>query len=490
MKGEIKSLKFNAFINGVRTILNLVFPLITFPYISRVLSVEEIGKYNFSDSIISYFLLIAALGINQYAIREGTKFRNSQDDINSFASRVFSVNAVSTIISYLALGVLLLCSSKLHDYLSCIVILSTQIFFTTLGTEWIYSIYEEYTYITIRSIAFKIISIILLFVFVRHQGDYIKYAVITVIASVGSNILNFVHARKFCRIRFTWKFSWKDVLKPVLVIFASNIAIQIYVNSDITMLGYLESDHSVGIYSVSTKIYTIIKNVLTAVLTVTIPRFSLYAGEKNKERYDQLLQKVVNALIVIAFPAIVGLIILSTNVITIIAGDSYLASQPSLCILSVAILFSVFNGLFSQCVLLAFKRENVFLQCTVVSAIVNVGLNFIFIPMWAEIGAALTTLISELILCIMLYARAKDKVGKTFTSSSTRKNLISVVIAMIGMGIICLLIMKKLTNFYLQTVVAVVVSILVYGFLLIILKNEIVISNIEIVKAKVRDKLQ
>lgn len=489
MNGETKSLKFNAFVNGLRTILNLLFPLVTFPYISRVLSVEEIGKYNFSDSIVSYFLLIAALGINQYAVREGTRFRNSQLSIDQFASKVFSVNIISTGVSYVALGILLLCSSKLHSYLLCIVILSTQIFFTTLGTEWLYSIYEEYTYITIRSIVFKIISIVLLFALVRKQGDYIKYAIITVVASVGSNVLNYVHAKKFCNIRFTWKFDWIEVLRPVFVIFASNLAIQIYVNFDITMLGYLGSDHAVGIYSVSTKIYTIIKNVLTAVLTVTIPRFSLYAGKVDKDSYDDLLQKVVNTLILIIFPAVIGLILLRKNIIVIIAGSNYLSSQASLCILSIAILFSVFNGLFSQCVLLAYKRENLFLQCTVVSAIVNIVLNLFFIPLWAEVGAAITTLVSEMILCLMLYIRSRDIVSQVFASKSTKKNMFSVSIATIGIVVICLLVMDKVTKFYLQTFGAVVISIITYGFILIILRNEIVVSNMQTIKVRVKNKL-
>ena len=335
MKSGTKSLRFNAVINGFRTILNLIFPLITFPYISRVLSVNEIGKYNFSDSVVSYFLLIAALGINQYAVREGTRFRKSYTDISQFASEIFSVNLISTLVSYIMLAILLFCSNKLHNYLLCILILSTQIFFVTIGTEWLYSIFEEYTYITIRSIIFKIISIVLLFMFVREQGDYIKYALITVVASVGSNILNYVHARKYCKIQFTLKFNWKNVLKPVLIIFASNVAIQIYVNSDITMLGYLGNDRSVGIYSISTKIYSIIKNVLTAVLTVTIPRFSLYAGKEEEEKYNGLLQKVINTLNLIIFPAMAGLIMLSKNIIVIIAGENYLDSQNSLCILSV-----------------------------------------------------------------------------------------------------------------------------------------------------------
>lgn len=233
-----KSIKVNALLNGFRTILNLLFPLITFPYVSRILSVNDIGKYNFSNSIVTYFLLIAALGIDKYAIREGTKYRDNRKRFSKFASDLFSLNVISTLFSYLLLAVFLVLSVKAYDYHTCILILSIQIFFTTLGTEWIYSIYEEYTYITVRSIIFKLISIALLFIFVRREGDYLAYTIITVIASVGANILNFVNARKFCDIKLHFKgVNWKSMVVPVLIIFASNVAIQIYVNADITMLG-------------------------------------------------------------------------------------------------------------------------------------------------------------------------------------------------------------------------------------------------------------
>lgn len=485
MNNQRKSLTINAFINGLRTVLNLVFPLITFPYISRILSVDEIGKYNFSDSIVSYFMLMSALGINQYAVREGARIRESRKDISEFVSKVFSVNIISMILAYIVLGVLLTFSNKLQGYWLCIVILSTQIFFTTIGTEWLYVIYEEYTYITIRSIAFKIISIVLLFVYVRNKGDYLKYTAITVVASVGSNVLNFLNAKKYCDIRFTLNFDWKLVLKPVMIIFASNIAIQIYVNSDITMLGFFGDDYSVGIYSISTKIYTIIKNVLTAVLTVTIPRFSLYARERMGE-YNELLQKVINTLIVIIFPAFFGLILLSKNVITIIAGSNYWNSQPSLCILSATIIFSVFNGLFSQCVLLPFRRENIFLKCTVISAVINVLLNFVFIPVWSDIGAAITTFMAELILCVLLYRNSRDIVKIIFRSSSTIKNLLSVLISVFSMSILCLLVMHKFNNFYLKTFGSIAISIIFYVILLIALKNEIAVSGVKAVLSRIK----
>ena len=274
-----KSLGVNAFLNGLRSVLNLFFPLITFPYVSRVLSVSGIGIYNFSNTYISYFVLIAGLGIATYAVREGAKYRENNTKINDFASQIFSLNIISTIIAYLLLLMSLIVFKNLNRYVSCILIFSLQILFTTLGTEWVYTIYEDYAYITIRSIIFKIISIILLFLLVRKPKDYLIYAAITVFSAVGSNLLNFIHARKFVSIRLTTRTNWRYHLKPILVIFASAIAVTIYVSSDTTILGLLKNDYAVGIYSTSVKIYQIVESLLSAALTVRIPRLAFLWGK-------------------------------------------------------------------------------------------------------------------------------------------------------------------------------------------------------------------
>ena len=162
-----KSLKLNAFLNGLRNVLNIIFPLITFPYVSHILTVEGIGAYNFSNTFVSYFLLLAELGINTYSIREGAKYRNNKEKIEQFSSEVFTINIFSMLLSYILLVICLVLFAQLHSYILCILIFSLQILFTTIGTEWVYQIYEDYFYITLRSIVFQIISIIFLFIFVR-----------------------------------------------------------------------------------------------------------------------------------------------------------------------------------------------------------------------------------------------------------------------------------------------------------------------------------
>ena len=276
-----KSLGLNAFLNGLRSVLNLFFPLITFPYVSRVLSVSGIGIYNFSNTYINYFILISGLGITTYAVREGAKYRNNETEISKFASQIFSINMIATIVAYILLFASLIIFKNLHNYVSCTLIFSLQILFTTLGTEWIYTIYEDYAYITIRSIIFKIFSIALLFLLVKRPEDYLIYAAITVLSAVGSNILNFIHARSFVHIKLTAKTNWRYHLKPVLVIFASAIAVTIYVSSDTTILGLLKSDYALGIYSTSVKIYQMAQGLLSALLTVTIPRLAFLWGQKR-----------------------------------------------------------------------------------------------------------------------------------------------------------------------------------------------------------------
>lgn len=275
-----KSLGINAILNGLQSILNLLFPLITFPYVSRVLSVNGMGIYNFSNTYIGYFLLLAGLGINTYAVREGTKYRDNKQRISEFASQIFSINICSTLLAYILLVISLILFKRLNIYSVCILIFSIQILFTTLGINWLYIIYEDYAYITVRNIIFKIFSIILLFIFVRKPNDFLVYAGITVLASVGSNILNFFHAKSFINLNFTLKFSiWKH-LKPILIIFASAVGVSIYLYSDNTILGLIKGDYAVGLYSVATKIYKISEDVLSAVLTVTIPRLSMLYGKK------------------------------------------------------------------------------------------------------------------------------------------------------------------------------------------------------------------
>ncbi|QGX67503.1 oligosaccharide flippase family protein (plasmid) [Lactiplantibacillus plantarum] len=475
-----KSLKLNAFLNTLRNVLNMVFPLITFPYVSRILGANGLGIYSFSNSIISYFLLLSGLGISTYAIREGAKYRENKENISFFASQIFSINIFSMIFSYSLLFLSLILFPKLHLYSVCILIFSLQIFFTTIGTEWIYTIFEDYTYITIRSILFNILSIFMLFLFVKGKNDYLIYAAITVLASAGSNILNFFHAKTFCNIRFTFNYDFWKHIKPIIIIFASNLAILIFVNSDVTILGIMKSTYTIGIYTVAVKIYSVLKTVLSAALIVTVPRLAALYGEKKKNQYEKTASDIFNFLIFSTFPAMTGLFMISSNVIIILSGKSFLPADVSLKLLSIALIFSISGWFYSECVLIPAKLEKIVLISTTISAVVNIVLNIVLIPFYSENAAAFSTVIAEAINMIIMVTYGKNIVK----IKGIKRNLIAVIIGSIGICLVCLLIDTLRFGIMFETCLSIVCSAIVYAVILILMKNKVMLEQLKLIKAR------
>lgn len=485
-----KSLALNAFLNGFRSVLNILFPLITFPYVSRILTVDGIGIYNFSNSFVSYFLLIAALGVGTYAIREGAKYRDNIKKLSQFASEVFTINIYSTIVAYIILFLCLIIFYKLRSYTVCVLIFSLQILFTTIGTEWIYQIYEDYTYITIRSIVFQIISIILLFLFVRKSNDYLNYASITVFSTVGSNILNFFAARKICNVHLVFHFDWKKHFFPIMIIFGAGIANIIYVNSDVTLLGLMKNNYVVGIYSVSAKVYQIVKTLIASLLIVTVPRLAMLFGKKKIKEYKNILIKLTNTLIIMVLPASVGLFMLSKEVVLIISGEKYLRAVNSLQILCFAYIFSILAWILTDCVLIPAKREKKVLISASISAFLNITLNLFLIPYWNENAAAVSTVLAEMCMLIVNYYYAKDLIGDVFKSIRLFRNFITSVIGCIGIVLICWLCAIGWNSLIWKTIFSVILSIIIYVDILILVRNEIAINILERIKSIVRSKLE
>lgn len=472
-----KSLKVNAFLNSLRSLSSVIFPLITFPYVSRVLSVSGIGKYNFSNSIFSYFLLISALGISTYAIREGAKYRDNKLEMDQFVDEIFTINVFSATIAYILLFICLIVFVRLHSYLACILIYSIQIAFSVVSFDWLFTIYEDFLYITVRSIIFQLISILLLFIFVRHKNDYLNYAAITVFSAVGSNILNFYRARQINQIKLVFHFNLKKHMIPILILFAANVANLIYVNSDVTLLGLMKSNYVVGIYSISSRVYTIIKSLLSAMLLVTVPRLAMLYGKKEFIKYKNLISRLTNMLILLTIPSMFGLIMLSKQVILIIAGKHFLRSTMSLKILTLAYIFAILAWVLSDCVLIPAKREKKVLYSMTISAVLNIILNLILIPHFAENGAAASTVLAEASMLITNYTYSRDLVKDVFISKEIGITFLTSLIGSIGIVIVCLIVSYLFHSLIIITVLSVLLSVVSYVLILAIFKNQYIVSD-------------
>ncbi len=406
-----KAVQHNMILNVLRTLMSVIFPLITYPYITRILQTENYGRVNFGQSVIGYISLIATLGISSYAIRECGIYRSDKKKMQQFTSEIFTINLLTTLLAYMTMGILLLCSAKLRGYALLLLIQSISIFATTLGVDWINVIYEDFLYITLRSLAYQIFSIILMFLLVKEPGDYYTYAGIQVGGNLLIAVTNWFYVRKYCRPRLTYKLHLSRHAKPILILFSNSLAVNIYLNSDKVMLGWIAGDHHVGIYSLAVTIYSVIKQLVAAVYSVTVTRLTEYLAHQRRENYRTLLNSVINNIIMVSVPLTVGMIAVAKGVTLLLFGAEYLEAVLPLQILSVTVLFAVSGGALAYCVNLPMKREKWNLVATAISAAVNILCNLFAIPAWKAVGAALTTLLAEAMVCAVLLIGMKDQLS-------------------------------------------------------------------------------
>lgn len=403
-----KSLSYSALANALQTATRLVCALVTYPYLAKILQVDQLGRFDFASTIVDYAALTAGLGIYTYATREGAKKRDDPVALSRFASEVLTINLASTLAAYTGLGICVTCSSKLQAYAPLIGTLSLSIIFTTLGCEWLYAIHEEYVYLAARNICFQLCSLALLLTLVKDQDDLLLYALIAVLGTAGANLLNLLKLRDYCRLSLTFGFSWKKHLLPIMVLFANSLATMIFTSADIALLGWETSDYFVGLYAVAGKVYALLKQLLGAVIVVTIPRLAYLSN--RQEQFQRLSRQIADVLTLLALPAACGLFALSEQVVVVTSAAAFAPAAGAMRVLSWSLIFTLFNWFYMACILVPRGKERLVLRAISAAAALNVLLNLYLIPRYQESGAALATLAGELAACVFCYLGARKEV--------------------------------------------------------------------------------
>ena len=473
-----RSLGVNAALNAFKSSLAIIFPLITYPYVFRVLHTEGVGKVNYAASIISYFALIAALGFPTYAVREGAKLREQPEKFGCFCNQIFTVNIITTVFAYGALLATLFFLKPLRDYRGLLLVSSLSIAFTTFSIDWINTIFEDFLYITIRSIVTYALSLILLFVLVKNEGDYLKYAFLTVVTNGIVCISNWIYCRKYVRVKITRRLNLKKHGRPVLMFFANSVATSIYVNSDTTMLGYFSGDHVVGLYALAVKVYNVVKTMLVAMYTVAIPRISFLVGQNDIGNVKKLFTSIFSNLTIVLLPAGVGLAAISREVVLLMGGSEYLDATFTLQVLSIALVGAVFGGAVTYCLNIPLGREKYNMKATAMSALLNVACNIVMIPLFKHNGAAITTAAAEffvLFYCVLSFKNIREYLDvKNWT-----KSLVQALIGCITMLIVAVAIKCMVENTVIRIALIITVSLLTYGFELAVARNDLVIRILQ-----------
>ncbi len=431
-----KSLTVNALLNMIKSISSIVFPLITFPYASRILLPEGMGKVNFANNITSYFVLIATLGIYNYGIRESTKLRNDREKLSCFVKEITVLHICATIIAYLLFLTALFFVPKLLEYRNLLLLSSLSIVFSCIEISWLYVAEEEYEYITVRTIIFQIISIALLFTSVHTKDDLMNYMLLCVVSNVGASILNFIHSNKYIDwMKFQELHPIKH-LKPIFVFFSAYVVTSIYTLLDSSMLGFLSSDTEIGYYSAATKINKIIITLITAITTVLVPRLSEYRMKNDIESLKKLFNKAFSFVLYLSIPATAGLILLSDDIIILLSGQNYIPALSSMIIIAPIMIMIPISSLIGGQLYPVMNKEKITLLSVLIGAIMNFCINAMLIPKLGSKGAAIGTLIAESSVAIIQIFFSQKFINKRYIYPTVVKTVFSTIIMCIPLILI------------------------------------------------------
>lgn len=397
------SIKKNFIMNALLTMSSFIFPLITFPYVSRVLLPVGTGKVSFATSLISYFNMFAQLGIPTYGIRACAKVRDDREELTRTAHELLLINLVMNVISYAAFFLCLAFVPRLRDERTLYIITSFTILLTSVGMEWLYKGLEQYTYITVRSIVFKFVALIAMFFLIHRQEDYAIYGGITIFAASASNIFNLINAHKYIDMHLVGNYRPQRHLKAVAVFFAMACATTIYTHLDTVMLGFMATDEDVGYYNAAVRIKTILVSIVTSLGTVLLPRASYYIEHKEYEEFKRISRKALNFVVILASPLMLYFTLFAREGILLLSGNAYEKAVLPMQIIMPTLLFIGLSNITGIQILVPMGKEKVVLRSEIAGAIVDLVINALLIPRYTSAGAALGTLIAELVVLIWQY---------------------------------------------------------------------------------------
>ena len=394
MSGK-KSLKVNFIMNTILTMSAFIFPLISFPYVSRILLPEGTGKVSFATSLISYFVMFAQLGIPTYGVRACAKVRDDKRLLSKTAHELLTINLIMTAISYAALAVALIFVPRLREDRLLYIVVSATVFFTSIGMEWLYKALEQYTYIAVRSIIFKAVALVAMFVLVHEKEDYVIYGGISILASSASYVMNFFHARKYIYMRPMGRLDLRPHLKAVMVFFAMSCASTIYTHLDTVMLGFMDTDTTVGYYNAAVRIKNILVSIVTSLGTVLLPRAAYYVEHKLWDEFRDISRKAMNFTLAAATPMMLYFILFAQDGIFLLSGEEYAGSILPMQLAMPTLLFIGMSNIFGIQILVPMGKETWVLGSIICGAVVDTVLNVTLIPPFGAAGAAAANMIGS-----------------------------------------------------------------------------------------------
>ena len=404
------SLKKNFFYSALLTVANYVFPLITYPYVSRVLGVTGIGICNFVDNIVNWFIVFSTMGIFVIGVREIAAVRSGAQERSEVFSSLLALNGLMTLAAAMVLTLAIFIVPKLAAYRTLLFLGVAKLVAHSLSLEWFFRGVEEFKYITNRSIIIKTLYVVAVFLFVRQADDYGVYYLLLTLAVVANTLVNVRYARRYV------SFSLKDVdLKrfaaPFFILGLNYILTSFYSTMNVIYLGFVQGAEQVGYYTSATKILTIVTALISAFTTVMLPRMSAVLTDGKLDEFRTYVHNAFRLLFLVGIPGVFLLLTLSPDIVRVISGAGYEGAVVPMRIVAPMLIISGLDQILIMQFMMPRKEDRRILINSAIGAVVGIVLNLALVRTMGAKGSSIVWLCAEMAVCIaaMIAVFGKDK---------------------------------------------------------------------------------
>lgn len=476
-------LKKNILYSSILTTANYIFPLLVYPYVSRVLGVTNIGICNFVDSIIHYFILFSMMGVTIMGTREIAASKANSSSLDSKFSSIIALNAITTFIALIALAIATITIPQLWDNRHMMLYGGVKLFSNFLLIEWFYKGMEDFKYITMRTIAVKCIYVLSVFLFIKGSDDYPIYYLLTCLMVTGNAVINFIHARRFAKFKFSLV-SFKSVSRPFFTLGSYMLITSMCTTFNVAYLGFATDETQVGYYTTATKLYSILLALFTGVTSVIMPRMSSLLAKDNVEDFKNLLKKTTDLLFSFSIPAIVFTIIFASQIIMLISGPGYEGAIIPMKIVMPMMLIIGYEQIIVVQGLMPLRKDKVIMRNSSIGAAVSLILNIILVSRLMSIGSAIVWICTEMVILILSQYALTKCIGVKFPTHNLIKNMLCYL------PLACLLtvmsLYSKLNYWEILIASAIITALYTMYVQIFISKNPLILKYVKPILKKIR----
>lgn len=465
----------NYFYNMIYQLLLIFLPLITLPYLSRILGAKGIGIYSYVVAITAYFILIGTLGLNLYGQKEIAYVQEDSEKRTNKFIEIFSLKCITLTISL----IVFICFFTLNgEYSYFYRILIIEIIGNIFDITWFFQGMEDFKKTVIRNSLIKIISTILIFMLIKSYNDLKIYFLIYALSIFLGNLSMWFYLPKYIKLKDI-KILKKDSIffhfKPAFLLLIPQVATQIYTVLDKSMIGFLSTNISeVGFYDNAQKIIKVGITLVTALGVVMLPRISNFFANGQKEKITDYITKSFSLVFLLSFPIIMGLNITVDEFVPIFFGDGFEKTALLIKVISPVILFIGISNVLGIQYLLPTQKNKPYIIAVICGAITNIILNFVLIRYFESIGASIATIGAEFVVMAIEIIYLRNE----FNWKKIIYNSLKYLVAALIMFLCCFVINYLNLNGLIKMLIKIAIGAASYIIVLLIIREEFLMTTL------------